>query len=206
MNPGKSTELARAYGSLTLSPPVSQSRPPALVILTGLPGTGKTYLARALCACAPFTLVGSDALRALLFPTPVFSPAENSTVYNLADTLLYRLLGERRDVIYDAVNLSEQRRAALRRLARKADGRPLTVLVTAPEHVVWLRLADRRDQPAAPGDSGATWEIYRKLATRFVRVGHPHLVVDTSLDLQSGVEAILEEINAPRPVDPRLCG
>lgn len=186
----------RLYAGLTLSPPVPGSRRPVLVILTGLPGTGKSHLAGLLCERAPFTLVGSDLLRAALVDSPLYSPSENSLVYRLADTLLWRLLCERRDAIYDAVNLSERRRHALRILALDAGARPITVLTIAPEHVVWLRLAHRREAPARRGDSQADWEVYRKLAPQAGCIAHQHIAVDTTQEVSPALDAILESVHA----------
>jgi predicted kinase len=195
-DPSDPAAIDAIYAGLALSPPVSGERPPVLLILTGLPGTGKTHLARALCKAAPFTLVGSDPLRAALFETPAYTPHENHAVYSAVDALLRRLLGERRDVIYDAVNLSEWRRAGLRQLAGDAGAHPLTVLTTAPPYLVWLRLADRREEEQPPGSSDADWQIYKKLAPRMGRVEHPHILVDTGRDIDHALDRILRQIRA----------
>ncbi|MBN1312636.1 MAG: ATP-binding protein [Anaerolineae bacterium] len=165
-------------------------------ILTGLPGTGKTHLAGLLHAEAPFTLVGSDTLRAAIVDDPAYSPIENSLVYRLANSLLWRLLRERRDVIYDAVNLSEGRRQSLRVLALDAGARPITVLVTAPEPIIRSRLARRREIPVQPGDSQADWGVYRKLLAQAERVAHQHIVIDTTQDIAQGLVVIFEAIGA----------
>jgi predicted kinase len=189
-------QVEELYANLALSPIVPDSRFPALVILTGLPGAGKTHLAGLLRDESPFTLIGSDTLRAELVEVPAYTPVENSLVYRLANHLLWRLLRERRDVIYDAVNLSEGRRQSLRTLALDAGARPITVLVTAPEHVIRARLSRRQEQPSRPGDSQADWDVYRRLASQVERVAHQHVVVDMAQDTGQRMTRVFEAIDA----------
>ncbi len=188
------TLLEITYASLDLSPPLPEARPPVLIILTGLPGSGKTHLACALVQRAPFTLVGSDPLRAVLVEEPLYSPTENRLVYAVIDALLWRLMRERRDTIYDAVNLSERRRVGLRTLALDAGSIPLTVRTTAPEMLIKQRLYARATSPTAPGESEADWDVYHKLASRAERVAHQHIVLDTSQDITPTMEEILSRI------------
>ena len=44
---------------------------PSLVVVSGLPGTGKSFFCRKLAERLPFVVLASDALRKVLFPCPV---------------------------------------------------------------------------------------------------------------------------------------
>jgi predicted kinase len=182
-------QIEAALAALDLAPPAG--RPPALAIMTGLPGTGKTHLARALARRAPFTIVGSDPIRAALFPDPQFGPAENRIVYAVADALLWRLLTRGHWLIYDAVNLSERRRWGVHLLGLDAGARTLTVQTVAPPEVVRERLAGRANSALVPGDSLADWDVFQKLRLKDEPIQHQHLVVDTSQPIQPALEDIL---------------
>lgn len=189
-----STEHDQLYAGLTLSEKVAERSRPILVIMSGLPGSGKTHLARRLCERFPLTLVGVDPVRAALFDTPRYTPGENEKVYRLANDLIWRLLRERRHVLYDAVNLSEARRRDLRLLALDAHAHPLTVCTTAPESVIHERLTRRSQQLYNTGDSEADLSVYQKLAPRYERIQHQHLTIDTTQDIEAAIVLIIESI------------
>lgn len=189
-----STEHDQLYAGLTLSETVAEGSRPVLVIMSGLPGSGKTYLARRLCKCFPLTLVGVDPLRAALFDTPRYTPGENEKVYRLANDLIWRLLREGRHVLYDAVNLSEARRRDLRLLALDAHARSLTVCTTAPEAVICERLARRSQQSCYPGDSEAGLSVYQMLAPHYERIQHQHITIDTTQDVGPATAEIVRGI------------
>lgn len=196
MPPDSCAPVDQVYATLALVPPLPPGRRAVLVIMTGLPGSGKTHLARLIAAALPLTIVSSDAVRALLFPQAAYTTAENRAVFDTVDALLWRLLRERRHILYDAVNLSEMRRETLRRLAYDAGACPLTVLTTAPPDVIRARLEARTARgAAASGESQADYAVYRRLAPRAERVAHQHITVDTTADLAPALARILAAID-----------
>jgi predicted kinase len=187
-------DIQAVYASLNLSPRV-QGRPSAFVLMTGLPGCGKSYLSRILCERHPFTWLGSDPVRAALIEQPQYTPSENSRVYEAVDALVWRLAREGRDVLYDAANLSESRRWGLRILALDAGARALTVHIVAPPEVIQERLRLRMRQKIPRGESEADWAVYQKLLPRAEPVQHQHLRVDSTQDLEPAIAEVLNWVH-----------
>jgi DegV family protein with EDD domain len=181
--------LETALGAL----PPPQSRP-CLVILSGLPGSGKSYLARELRKRVPFVILQSDAMRKTLFERPAYTDEENARLFPAMHVLLDRLLARHIAVIYDATNLREEHRRPLYEIAEKNAARLVVVQVTAPEDVA-LRRLERRLRERDPDDrSDAGPAIYTRMRSEVEPIGRRHLVVDTSSDVQSGVDMILREL------------
>ncbi|WBL36821.1 AAA family ATPase [Tepidiforma flava] len=110
------------------------------MLLSGVPGSGKTTLAGRLCERLGAVHVESDAIRRQLFPEPSYTPAEHGAVFARAEALAADALGEGKVVVVDATNLARRDRRRFLRLGERAGG-VVAVRVTAPEEVVRRRLA-----------------------------------------------------------------
>ena len=61
-------------GSLSELPsPVAR---PVMVVVSGLPGSGKSYFSRRVASRVPLLVLESDALRRVLFPEPSYTASE----------------------------------------------------------------------------------------------------------------------------------
>ncbi len=165
---------------------------PVLLLLTGLPGTGKSFLARRLADTLPFVIIESDMIRKILFPQPRYTAQESRGVHRTCHALMAKLLKRGIRVIYDATNLIEYHRELVYRIAERAGARLVVVKTVASEEVVCERLRDR--QEGATEISDANWRIYRRMASRQEPISHPHLVIDTSQDLEEAVAKVLRSI------------
>ena len=111
-------DVRRLKGSLTGLP---QPRvKPALIMVSGLPGTGKSFFCRKLADRLPFLILASDSLRRILFPAPQYHEHENKRVFSACHVLIEELLGKGIPVIFDATNLLEHHREYLYRAAERA--------------------------------------------------------------------------------------
>lgn len=164
---------------------------PVLIMLCGLPATGKSYLACRLVERVPFVIVETDFVRKTLFPMPTYSAQESGLVHRVCHALMEKLLRRGARVIFDATNLAELHREKVYRLARSAAANLVIVQTVAPEAVVRERLEKRKVARDSDDISDATWAIYKRMASDQQPIGYPHLIIDTSGDLEEAVNKIL---------------
>lgn len=174
--------------------PEAAVRPP-LIVVSGLPGTGKSFFCRQLLNRLPAVRVESDALRKVLFPRPSYSAEESARLFGLLHRLVDGLLQEGIGVVFDATNLSERNREYLHHLAQRRGARLILVRVEAPAEVVRERLQGRGSGADPEDPSDANWEVYRRLRRGAQPIRHSHFAVDTSRDIAPVIEKIVREAN-----------
>ncbi len=140
---GATTAQTRAYAARSdlLAPqlraeiatvPAHPHGRPALVVLMGLPGVGKSHLARLLCGRLGAAHVASDELRSRLFVAPSYADEENRVIFAAARALVDGLLAEGHRVVVDATNLLARSRGGTADAARRRGAPVVYVLVSAP--------------------------------------------------------------------------
>jgi predicted kinase len=170
--------------------PQPQVKPP-LIVVSGLPGTGKSFFCSKLAERLSFLILASDALRKILFPFPQYKENENKQLFSACHVLIEELLRKGIPVIFDATNLLEHHREYLYRAAERAGAKLILVWVEAPTEVVRQRLLAREKTAMPQYDSEAGWEVYNKMKTRRERISRNHLVVDTSQDITAVIDKIV---------------
>ncbi|MFC1983340.1 AAA family ATPase, partial [Chloroflexota bacterium] len=125
---------------------------PILIVVSGLPGTGKSYFCKNLAQRLPFLILESDALRKVLFSLPAYTAQENSRLFQAIHRLIEGLLKRRISLILDATNLSERYRERLYNIADRLNTRLILVRVEAPPDLVRERL-QARDENKNPEDN-----------------------------------------------------
>jgi len=174
--------------------PQPQVEPP-LIVVSGLPGAGKSFFCRKLAERLPFLILASDTLRKTLFPSPQYNEIENKRLFSACHVLIEELLRKGIPVIFDATNLLEHHREYLYRAAERAGAKLILVWVEAPTEVVRQRLLEREKATIPQYDSEADWEVYNKMKSRREKIPRNHLVVDTSQDITPVIDKIVRATN-----------
>ena len=168
-----------------------RSESPRLVVLCGLPGTGKSHFARELTSRAPFVWLSSDRTRKLLVAHPAYSRREHRRVFAAMHVLTRGYLLEGYSVVFDATNLNEGVRAPLYSVAEEVGVEPLIIRFTAHPDLVWERMAERADGTADAAQSDAGWDVYSRMAVADQAVPRPHILVQGPEDVEEAMTAVL---------------
>ena len=185
-NPQLISDVQRLTESLRQFPePVAK---PVLIVVSGLPGTGKSYFCSKLAERLPFITLESDALRKILFSSLTYSLQESSRLFQACHRLIEQLLRRGFSLILDATNLSERHREYFYSIADHLDVKLVLVWVEAPPQLVCERLKDRRNEETK---SDADWVVYQKMKSSVQPIRRNHYVVDTSRDIIPVIDKIV---------------
>ena len=185
----RSRDADRLEASLGALPgPVAR---PGLVVLAGLPGSGKSFFARALAAHYPAAVLDSDALRAVLFAEPKHTEKEHGRLFPAIHVLMDRLLARGIPVVVDATNLKEANRRPYYKIGEAHGARIVVVQVWAPRAVIRERLRGRAAAPDPLDRSTATLEVMHTMLPDVERIRRSHMRVDTSRDFAPVLDRIV---------------
>ena len=160
----KAIARSRAHWLWCLSELEEPDRRPALVLVSGLPGTGKSTLSRKLADTAHFEVLRSDVVRKQMFAdaattdnsAAMYSVDNTQRVYDECWTRARRRLLAGGRIIVDATFQQDANRQSFLQLAIDCGVRAIWLECTAPADIIQQRLAARH------GDaSDADWSVYQ---------------------------------------------
>lgn len=181
--------LEEALGPLP--EPVSR---PALIMVSGLPGTGKSYFSRKLAEQIPCVILETDMVRKTLFPTPTYTPDESFQVFQASHLFIEGLLRRGIRVIFDATNLQERHREQIYAIASRSGAKLIIVQVQAPPETVRERLQTRQKERGPLTRSDADWAVYERMRPSQERIRRNFFAVDTSRDLGPVLAKVVREM------------
>ncbi len=170
---------------------------PALILVMGLPGVGKSHCARLLCGRLGAAHVASDELRSRLFIAPSYADEENRAVFAAATALVDGLLGEGHRVVVDATNLIAKNRAGTVEAARHRAIPVTYVRITASDEDTRRRLASRRADRAPDDHSEADEPIYERMrAQRFEPPAEGFIEIVNGPELSKDIARVVAVVEA----------
>lgn len=147
-----------------------------VVIVMGLPGSGKSYFAEKLAATLHAVYVNSDRLRKDMFPVRTYTPEEKQAVYDRMHYLMREAGLQNTDIVLDGTfylnNIREQ-------FAQSATIRFIEV-ITSPDIA-----RERLQQPRT--DSEADLNVYQLIKTQWEPMEEEHLVLHSTNDNITGM-------------------
>ncbi len=164
------------------------SASPSLIILGGLPGVGKTAIARELARQTGAVHVRIDSIEQALRDSGAITGAMDDHGYRVAYAAAEDELRLGRDVIADCVNPLQLTRTAWREVAKHCGAISIEVEITCSDQTEHRRRVERRDNDI-PALKLPTWDGV--LGRKYEQWDREHLTVDSAA---SSIEEIVAQI------------
>jgi len=153
--------------------------PPTLIVLSGLPGSGKTVLAESLSRNLLIPIFSIDPIEAAMWRAGLAKSETGVAAYEVAQALADEHLRLRHSVIVDAVNPVEAPRAVWRNLAAKHRvSLKIIECVCSDETMLRQRIEARVRSKA--GTHELSWANLLQRRAEYEAWTDPRLVLDTS--------------------------
>lgn len=118
---------------------------PVLILMYGLPGSGKTHFARQFCEVFQAAHLEHDRIRFELFDQPRYTKQENSALTRIMEYMTNEFLTAGISVIYDLNAMRVSQRRSLRELARQKNAATLLIWFQIDADTSFIR-NERRDR------------------------------------------------------------
>ena len=155
-----------------------------LILVTGLPGTGKTYFATALAKSIKAFHLNSDGVRKDLGKMGKYDKSTKQLVYKVLKQRTETALREHKKVIVDATFYKKQQRSDFISLALKTNHSFVIFELKADEGII-----KERTEKSRP-DSEANFAVYKKIKKQYDPIELNHFTLWSEKD---NLKAILRK-------------
>lgn len=186
---------------------------PALIIIRGLSGTGKSMLAGAIKETLGGVSLSSDAIRKELggvkpsehigaaYGEGIYSPEFTEKTYAELIKRSAELLSSGRNVVADATFSKARHLKKMLAAAKEACAHAFIIECRAKDETIRERLAKRASAGDERGESDADWEIYKRQKDKFEEVDVERLAVEAERQLSESVVSAIEFICGFKDLD-----
>jgi aminoglycoside phosphotransferase family enzyme/predicted kinase len=148
-----------------------------LIILSGLPGTGKTSVAQELSQELAAVVLSTDEMRKRVLREFGYAERKKKRVYDEMFQVAQDQLIKGKNVILDATFFRQELRDKAFRIGQKCQERVFLVEVVCPEDTVKKRLQERKQEKN--DFSEADYRVYKIIEDKFESLQREHFVVNT---------------------------
>jgi len=144
-----------------------------IVVVFGLPGSGKSYFAYRLADLLKADYISSDRLRRDLFAQTTYSETEKLLVYAKMLMEIKDHIRQNRNLVFDATFYKNDIRQQFINAAGQ-ENKIIFIEIQAAETAIRRRLAKNR------ADSDADFDVYQKIKAEWEPLQEEHLVLEST--------------------------
>ena len=157
-----------------------------IIIVFGLPGSGKSYFAVSLANMIKADYINSDQIRQIMFAVRGYSEREKLSVYNEMLVQMQKAIQQHKNLVLDATFYTNDIRKKFVDAAENMDD-IIFIEIRAEESLIRERLKRPRK------DSEADFEVYEKIRNQWEPVYEDHLVLQST---DNNIAVMLEKAAA----------
>lgn len=144
-----------------------------IVIVFGLPGSGKSYFASRLAHMMHADYINSDQLRREMFKTRAYSEEENAAVYGAMLEKMKEAVHLNRNLVLDATFHKNETRRPFKQESKGKNG-IFFIEIRADENLIRQRL--KKERPYSEAD----FEIYKQILQHWEPLHEQHLMLEST--------------------------
>ena len=156
-----------------------------IVLICGLPGVGKTTIAKNLAPLIDAVILSTDKIRKELIPNPTYTKEERKLIYDVMVLIAAYLQNSGINIILDATFNKEDSRNKVKQRIRVPRDEFFIIECVCPENIIFSRIKNRKEDY-----SDADISVYQKMKKIYEPVKVDHITVDTSLNTADNVKNI----------------
>ncbi len=155
-----------------------------MILVAGLPGSGKSYFAERLAGKLDAVYINSDRVRMAMQATGKYSFDDKLFVYNEMRLQVIQAIERKKDVVVDATFYRRAIRKMFLQLAQDYQVDVRLIVVTADEDLIRKRLQKPRKY------SEADYSVYEIVRDEFEPIAMPHLTLQST---DNNIQEMLKE-------------
>jgi len=162
-----------------------------LILVCGLPGSGKTVLSKKLANKIDSIYLNTDIVRKRLFETPAYTNDEKEKIYSRMLDMADFALKQGKDVVLDGTFYKESLRKSAVSIAKNNSEKYLIVESQAAEKTIKVWMQKRAKKKSV---SDADFAVYERIKKEFHPIKEKHFIFKTDKNFAPQFNKLLAEI------------